>query len=414
LCARFRQIEDGQSAVSQYPIVTARDPDAVGTAMNDGRQRGINIDSRNVCSEYGAKNAAHALCLALPFAAAKPQKRHVCEAGRGFHAQRGVETGDVLRPAGPFRAMRTGGDGWSARGGGKDATSGTPVAEVQWESFDAGGRPRLEESGLRCGANAGRLEGSAMGTYAVDVHSSQAGEFEARYRALAEDPYRSTFTYGRRKIEQLLERELVRFAPGARALDVGCGTGFNVATLLRRGFSVTGVEPSEAMRERAIRDNPQARIIDGDISALPFRNAIFDIVVCIEVIRYLEDPGRGLAEIARVLAPNGLAFITAAPALSLNGYALLNQITGRVRIPTFTKIKHSFMTVRSAERAMNQVGFRRVEVHGTFLGPWHALGRLSPDALALVLRTLEPIDDRVSDLTLVRDFTNHLVLIGSK
>jgi SAM-dependent methyltransferase len=195
---------------------------------------------------------------------------------------------------------------------------------------------------------------------------------------------------------------------------VGCGTGFNVGSLLRRGFSVTGLEPSAAMRERAIRDNPDAQIMDGDICALPFPSNSFDVIVCIEVIRYLDDPARGMAEIARVLAPNGLAFITAAPALSLNGYALINQITGRLHVPTFTKIKHSFMTVRSAERAMRQVGFRDVAVHGTFLGPWHALGRLSPDALAIVLRALEPIDDKVSDRSMVRDFTNHLILTGSK
>jgi SAM-dependent methyltransferase len=253
-----------------------------------------------------------------------------------------------------------------------------------------------------------------MGTYAVEVHTSQAGEFEARYRALAEDPYRSTFTYGRMKIEQLLDRELGRFVPGARALDVGCGTGFNVRGLLDRGFSVIGVEPSVAMRERAIRDNPGAKVIDGDICALPFADDSFDIIVCIEVIRYLDDPARGLAEIERVLAPGGLAFVTAAPAFSLNGYALLNQITARVQLPTFTKIKQSFMTVRSAEHAMQRIGFRNVTVHGTFLGPWHVLGRFSPDALAFVLRALEPVDDRVSDRALVRDFTNHLVLTGSK
>jgi SAM-dependent methyltransferase len=253
-----------------------------------------------------------------------------------------------------------------------------------------------------------------MRTEAVDVHTSQAGEFEARYRALAEDPYRSTFTYGRMKIEQFLERELARFGRGARALDVGCGTGFNVGRLLRYGFSVIGIEPSIAMRERALRDNPEAKIMDGDICALPFGDDTFEIVVCIEVIRYLDDPVQGLAEIARVLAPGGLAFITAAPALSLNGYALINQITARVQLPSFTKIKQSFMTVRSAERAMKQAGFGNVAVHGTFLGPWHALGRVSPGALAFVLRKLEPVDDRVADQQLVRDLANHLVLIGSK
>src|SRR5690242_134715 len=120
-----------------------------------------------------------------------------------------------------------------------------------------------------------------MVTHAVEVHTTQAGEFEARYRALLDDPYRSTFTYGRRKIEQLLERELLRFSSGARALDVGCGTGFNIGRLLQRGFSVTGVEPSSGMRERAMRDNPKATILDGDILSLPFPDDSFDVVISI-------------------------------------------------------------------------------------------------------------------------------------
>ncbi len=253
-----------------------------------------------------------------------------------------------------------------------------------------------------------------MTSDAVRVHTAQAAEFEERYHALARDPYRSTFTYGRMKIEQLLDRELARFPLGARALDVGCGTGFNVGRLLDRGFSVSGLEPSVAMRQRAVRDNPRAEIVDGDIRALPYKSDAFDVVVCIEVIRYLDDPAEALAEMLRVLAPGGLAFITAAPALSLNGYALINQVTARVHVPTFTKVKHSFMTVGSARRAMEHAGFRDVTVRGAFIGPWHAMGRVSPKALGVVLRTLEPLDDRLSDLGPLRNLSNHLVLAGSK
>jgi SAM-dependent methyltransferase len=253
-----------------------------------------------------------------------------------------------------------------------------------------------------------------MVSHAVEFHTTKAGEFEKRYRAFAEDPYRSIFTYGRKKIEELLERRIARFQPGARALDAGCGTGFNVARLLARGFDVTGVEPSVGMRERAIRDNPRAKIVDGDVCRLPFGDAAFDVVVCIEVIRYLEDPVVALSEIHRVLAPGGMAFVTAAPALSLDGYAFINQVTGRVKVPTFAKVRQTFMTVGSAQRAMHQAGFSDVAVHGAFLGPWNAVARLSPKALPYVLRTLEPLDDRLSDYGPLRNFGNHLVLIGSK
>jgi ubiquinone/menaquinone biosynthesis C-methylase UbiE len=249
---------------------------------------------------------------------------------------------------------------------------------------------------------------------AVELHSEQAEEFQARYEAMAKDPYRSTFTYGRRKIEGLIDAVTGPLPPGTRALDVGCGTGFNLQRLRLRGYDVTGVEPATAMRERAQVANPGVRIADGDIENLPFEDQSFELVLAIEVIRYLADPQHALHELARVLRPGGIAIVTAAPLFSLNGYALINAVTSRVKIPTFTKVKHSFVTERSARRAMHRAGFRQVAVHGRFLGPWQGLLRLAPRALPHVLRTLEPLDDALSDVWLLRDLTNHLILVGRR
>jgi malonyl-CoA O-methyltransferase len=257
-------------------------------------------------------------------------------------------------------------------------------------------------------------ETDAHKAHAIDLHTQQAADFESRYEAFARDAYGSTFTYGRKKIEELIERELLGLPAGTRALDVGCGTGFNVQRLAERGFAVTGLEPAEGMRERAQRLNPGSTIVDGDIENMPFADGSFDLAMSIEVIRYLKDPTRGLAEIARVLRPGGTAIITAAPMLSLNGYALINQVTSRVTIPTFKKVSHSFLTQSSAKRAALNAGFSSVEVHGAFLGPWHVLARFSKKALAAALRAYEPIDDLVSDLKPVRNFSNHLIIVARR
>jgi len=251
-------------------------------------------------------------------------------------------------------------------------------------------------------------------SYAVAVQGSKATAFERDYKEFNERPYGSTFVYGRRKIERIIEPVLLSFPPGARAVDVGCGTGFNLRRLHDRGFDVTGVEPSVELRSIAAADNPAVQILDGDIENLPLESGTFDLVLVIEVVRYLADPSRALAELARVLRPGGVAIVTVAPRWSLNGYAAVNQVTARVKVPGFTQLRQSFMSERSGIRAMQAAGFSSVEVHGAFVGPWQILGRLAPETLAPALRKWEPLDDTISDRPVLRDLSNHLVLIGRK
>jgi len=249
---------------------------------------------------------------------------------------------------------------------------------------------------------------------AVGVHDAQAARFDRWYETLAENPYAGAFVYGRMKIEALLE-ETIRVMPvESRALDVGCGTGFNLSRMRDRGFDVVGIEPATGMRQRAIARNPGVDVIDGNIESLPFEDASFDLVISVEVLRYLSDPSIGIREISRVLRPGGLAILTAAPRWSLNGYAFVNLVTSRLSIPTFTKLKQSFLPVRSGRSMMKQAGFRQIEVHGLFFGPWVALGRVSPSTLATGLRAWERFDDWLSGWAPLRDLSNHLVFIARK
>jgi ubiquinone/menaquinone biosynthesis C-methylase UbiE len=248
----------------------------------------------------------------------------------------------------------------------------------------------------------------------VEVHTEQAQKFQDRYDLMTRNPYASTFTYGRYKIEELIEGEISGFPKGARALDVGCGTGFNVARLSEHGFDTVGIEPAQGMRAIARVNCPGTEIMDGDIERLPFPDASFDLVIAVEVLRYLAGPARAMSEVARVLRPGGTAIVTAAPRWSLNGYAAVNAITGRVRVPSFTYVEQSFLSTGDARRALAEAGFAAGEVHGVFLGPWHVLGRIAPRMLPRVLRTLEPLDDLLADRWPWRGLANHLVLVGRR
>src|SRR5689334_3700062 len=125
---------------------------------------------------------------------------------------------------------------------------------------------------------------------AVEVHSRQAPEFAARYGET--DPYASCFNYSRARLNGWLARSLPERGDGARLLDLGCGTGHQMAELRNRGFEVTGVDGSAEMLEHARANNPGAEIHQADVADLPLEDSSFDYILCIEVLRYLEEPER--------------------------------------------------------------------------------------------------------------------------
>ena len=95
-------------------------------------------------------------------------------------------------------------------------------------------------------------------------------------------------------------------ADGARGrtLDVGCGTGRGLP-LYGRGVLVIGLDPAWDSLGRARRRAPGVPLVQGSAEALPFRDGIFDTVVASLVFCSVPEPARGLAEVKRVLRPDG-------------------------------------------------------------------------------------------------------------
>src|SRR5204862_7644270 len=69
----------------------------------------------------------------------------------------------------------------------------------------------------------------------------------------------------------------------------------------------------------AVRVGKRAVLAQGDAGALPFAAGAFDRVYCSEVLEHVVDPPAAVAEIARVLAPGGVAV------LSVPNEALINR-----------------------------------------------------------------------------------------
>jgi SAM-dependent methyltransferase len=105
----------------------------------------------------------------------------------------------------------------------------------------------------------------------------------------------------------LLSRLLHHLAPrlGARYLDVGCGTGNYTIAMKEAEVAICGVDLSATMLARAREKSRAVAWLNGNVLALPLRDASFAGATMTFVHHHLSDPVAGFHEIRRVLAPGG-------------------------------------------------------------------------------------------------------------
>ncbi len=176
-------------------------------------------------------------------------------------------------------------------------------------------------------------------------------------------------------LETSLLSRLYDFRPGARLLDVGCGTGWFLKFCLDRGLSVTGVDPSAAMlaRARALL-GPSAELHRAFGEELPFEDNSFDAVALITSLEFSESPGQMIAEAARVASRHVIVAF-------LNRYAVKNlerrvkslfipSVYGRARFFSVWEVK------RLVTESLGNVPMRSGTV-------WQLPLRLSPRMLSI-------------------------------
>lgn len=105
--------------------------------------------------------------------------------------------------------------------------------------------------------------------------------------------------------------------PDAKVLDVGCGGGANIAAWLDkcRNGHVTGLDYSEVSVAESQKLNAAAikqgkcRVVQGDVSAIPFPDAVFDYVSAFETVYFWPDLKKCFSEVNRVLKSGGTFLI---------------------------------------------------------------------------------------------------------
>lgn len=145
---------------------------------------------------------------------------------------------------------------------------------------------------------------------------------------------------------------LCRVRRGEYVLDVGCGTG-RTASLLARdyGCRVAAVDVSPRMvewaRERMREDGVEGKVelVVADAEKLPFKNSVFDAVLCESVLAFVPGKMKALGKFARVLKKGG--------------FVGLNESTW-AKTPVPKKVQEYYQSVDGVDFRTQEGGRRRL------------------------------------------------------
>ena len=170
-------------------------------------------------------------------------------------------------------------------------------------------------------------------------------------------------------LEEALLLELIG-SPGAlRILDAGCGDGALATALAGRGANMTGVDADPHMlaagRVRAEGMGMNLTFVEGDVRALPFPDASFDVVVAVTVLCFVPDAQHAVREMARVMRPGGRMVIGELGRWNL--WAAKRRIKGWLGSATWRAAK--FRTAHELERLVRSAGLDVTATRGAIFYP---------------------------------------------
>ena len=152
-----------------------------------------------------------------------------------------------------------------------------------------------------------------------------------------------------RRAVALIHR-VISWRPGDRILDLACGPGRHAAELERLGGRVVGFDLSRAMLRRA-RDRMGARLVRGDMRALPFRDGSFALAVNLFTSfgYFLDDDEhrRVVRQVAAALTPGGHFVLD---------YLNAEQVRRTVELSEQTKGRGGTSERRSGPRVRRSIG----------------------------------------------------------
>ncbi len=193
-------------------------------------------------------------------------------------------------------------------------------------------------------------------------------------RARAYDAwYETALGAAAHRIELRLIAELAAPERGEHGLDVGCGTGSYTAWLAEERLAVTGLDRDPAMLAATRAKAPEARLVEGDVTELPFAEDEFDLAVAVTLLCFLDAVERRAAacELVRVVRPGGRVVVGELARYSL--WAAQRRIKGWAGSTTWRSAH--FTTADALRRLFREAGATAVDArYGLYLPPWGVPG----------------------------------------
>lgn len=196
--------------------------------------------------------------------------------------------------------------------------------------------------------------------------------------------------------------EAAGVGPDGSVLDVACGTGVVARAAAARtgeGGRIVGLDRSPAMLDVARRLLPGAEFHRGDAARLPFADASFDTVLCQASLMFFPEPRTALAEMARVVTPDGTVGLHVWGRLeSSPGYLAFVEVAARHAGPEAISLLSSYFVHGDLPALTRLLASAGLDVVATTT----RLGAIrSPSVADFVAMEVEstPLVDRLDDAT---------------
>lgn len=186
-----------------------------------------------------------------------------------------------------------------------------------------------------------------------------------------------TTTEGRRLLEQeranpsLSRLRDSGLGPGMRAIDVGCGAGAQLPSMLElvgAAGTVTAIDPSVDRLELARQVTgaaPNLELLRGALPSTGLEGARFDFVWSQFVLEHLHDPVAAVAELARLSRPGGTVAVSEIDGVGLDAWPMPEVVARGVDrlLPMLSRTGFDIHMGRKVFALFRAAGLRDVRVH---------------------------------------------------